>query len=167
MGMSLTVNRVKLLEQLTARRDEINAYYDAEKGKLQAALDAMNTSSAAWAEYHRLISEGLAKGDYVYDNGKIRPAVPANFRLRKSANDEHVSLPDKPGSKDTARFGPRQQVENYLAQIDSYYRQHDVAPYDAAIAILELSDDVTISIEGSNYDRMLSAPIGRNFRWDM
>lgn len=156
MGMSLTVNRVKLLEQLTARRDEINAYYDAEKGKLQAALDAMNTSSAAWAEYHRLISEGLAKGDYVYDNGKIRPAVPANFRL-----------PDKPGSKDTARFGPRQQVENYLAQIDSYYRQHDVAPYDAAIAILELSDDETISIEGSNYDRMLSAPIGRNFRWDM
>lgn len=166
MGMSLSVNRVKLLEQLTVRRDEINAYYDDQKGKLQAALDEMNTSSAAWAEYHRLISVGLANGDYVYDNGKIRPAVPANYRQRKTPTDEHVPLPDKPGSKTGDKWGPRQGIEAALLRIDSYYRAHDLAPYEAAIAMLTLSDDDTTTIEGSNYDRMLSAPIGRDFPWD-
>lgn len=165
MGMSLTVDRVKLLEQLKARRNEVNAYYDGEKAKLQATLDAMNTSSSAWAEYHRLLAEGLAKGDYVYDNGKVRPAVPANYRLRQSPDHEHVPLPDKPGSNAPGRFGPRQEVENNLAQIDAYYRERDVAPFGAAIAILDLSDDEKITIEGSDYDRLLSAPISRNFRW--
>lgn len=164
MGMSLTVDRLRLLEQLRTRRDEINAYYDGERTKLQAALDSLNTSAKAWAEYHRLISEGLTKGDYTYDNGRIRSTVPASAGQRKSPDDTHVPLPDKPGSRTTS-FGPRQHIETNLEQLDSHYRAHDLRPYESAIAILELSDDDKITIEGSDYDRLLSRSVGRNFDW--
>jgi len=159
MGMSLSVNREKLLAQLTEKLDKIDKFYDDEKVKLEAALTALTTGKDAWANYHREIAECLDNGDYVYDNGRIKVA-----RDRHGRQATGKPLPDKPDSKQANNYGNRQQIENNLEWLEQY-RQRDLEPVRAAISILNLSEDESITIEGSDYDRLLSQSVGRNFAW--
>lgn len=158
MGMSLTVNREKLLAQLTTKLDSINAFYDSEKAKLDQALAALTTGKDAWVTYHRLIAEGIENGDYFYDNGRIKPVKTDRGRTAGKP------LPDRPDSKQVNRYGNRGEIEQNLQWLENY-RERDLEPVRAAISILNLSDDETITIEGSDYDRLLSTAVGRHFHW--
>ncbi len=159
MSISLTVNRQKLIDQLKAKRTATVAYYDDQLQKLQKALTDLATGPEAWASYHRTIAEGLTDGTLRYsDGGKL------------VATRKGDPVPVKPNAKPTGGrwHGTRHEIEqgiNYVGP-DGYYRQQDLHPIDAALTLLDLSDEENIEINGADYNLLLSRQVGRNFRWN-
>lgn len=160
-GISLNVNRQKLIDQLTAKRTEIVEDYAKQREHLQGLLDALKTDAGGWADYHKAVAAGLEDGSLRYtDSGKIQ------------ATQRDGLVPVKPNS--TARSHrrgmamTRADIEHNLELLEDggYYFRQDVAPIDAALRILELSDDEVIQIAGSDYDRVLSTG-GRNWHWEV
>lgn len=158
MSISLTVDRQKLITQLTNKRAEIIADYETNRVKLQAQLDGLATSIDGWTTYHQEVIDGLANGSYKYtESGKL------------SVTDRRHTLPVKP-STTTQRGrwgGTRSDLERALEYLveDGYYWKTDVEPYTAALALLDLSDDEKIEINGSDYQGLLSRPGTRNWNW--
>lgn len=162
MSISLTVNRQKLIDQITAKVEEIKADYQKQRDDLTALLAGIDTSSTGWAEYHTAVAAGLTGGTLkVGENGKIL-TVPG----------QNGVIPTKPNSK-TRSFGgigkasaTKANVEYWLtcvAESGPYYNR-DVHPYESALVLLGLSDDEKIEINGGDYNSLLSYS-GRNWNW--
>jgi hypothetical protein len=158
MGMNLTVNRQKLIDQLTAKRAEIIAHYDTQITKLTERLESFKNSNEAWADYYAQVSQGLAAGTLkMSDTGKI------------VASERGGVVPDKPNAKSPRNrwHGSRADIEKSLTYVQEggYYRSQDLQGYDSALQLLELSDDESIVIDGADYNGLLSRGF-RRWNWD-
>lgn len=163
MSISLTVNRQKLIEQLQGKMQAIEEYYVASAAKLDEIKQRLLDSSGGWADYYEKVTDGLRDGTLVVEDGKIKGALNGNGRSRNP-------VPEKPNARTVSwgrsyGFNTAEDVQREIEQLDNY-KERDLAPYKAALALLALSEDETIQINGSDYNGLLSSSVGRNFWWD-
>lgn len=167
--MQMSVNRRELIHALEDQRDKVAAIFQVKVDKAQAKLDELNSGQSVpdWLREVADLVENTAvtvrKGNPLRGNGEsfqVFPDAEADrpkmARILTSNQPWPPEPPAPPGvpafpSNDAAM---REQREAGLAQ---HVRKLETAiqPYEAAIALLNMSDDDKVGVDRADYHRLL------------
>ena len=161
--MQMTVNREQLIEALTEKRDETTTKTQKTVDRCQKAVDDLATTDSpqGWLrEVADLVEAGtLAVSDEgrAYD-GWFRVRTPNRGKGRVVPADE---VPTFPKSNENA-------VQNAKASLAraKINQAESVAPYEAALKLLNMSTDETIGIDAGDYHRLLDGSASKRRRFD-
>jgi hypothetical protein len=160
MEMSMTVNREKLVEALTTKRDEVKEKLQAKVDEAQTKLDAAKESNDVVAFLEKiteLVRDGKVE---VYDyNGRQKSShgrqevLVGMVSTQRGIDGLERVIPDPPSREhETSGIASlTQQLEREKILLDKA-----ITPYNAALQLLEMSDEESVGIPASEYQRLLA-----------
>lgn len=153
MKAILTLKKADLIKKLEERKAEISALYNKQIAEIDQVLDARKdatTNVNQQAEWYAAVAEGLRSGEITLSpTGKLSGAP-----KRPTANNG--------GSKSSWGYYSTADLEATKQEIRNNEAEA-LKPVDTAIDLLNLSTDETVSVDSSDYQRLLSGEIRRYY----
>lgn len=141
--MDMTVKRVDLIDALTKKRDEIIAVYDERIAKAEAKKTAVEDVQKNMKQWHLDVAKLLRAGKIeVSGAGKL------------VGGTERV--PEKPAVTRGRRADWVAEEAQRAVKYLEAYRDEDVEPLNAALLLLNMSADETVSVPSAEYQGLLS-----------
>lgn len=147
IAVTLNVPREQIITELTTRRDEIAAAFDV---KIQAGRDLVATFGAPlnerFADLYQRLSDGLRSGTYVVSESYHRVQLASDGQRPSRWVDQLPQAPNKP------------VIERAVAAAEKA-KTDALQGIDDTLRLLNMSDDETVSVQGEQYQRALSANV--------
>lgn len=136
--MDLQINREKLIDALTKKRDSMEPELRERIADLRERFEKEQETSITLADWHRKVADLLDANEITVVGGIA--AKPNGAR--------HPDLPRRP------QEGPS-EVERELKMLEQRLA-HVCRHHDAAIALIEMSENKVVSISESDYQALLA-----------
>lgn len=152
--MQMTVDRQKLVAALTEKREEVRVENSSQVEKFTKKLEEFEAGASS-------------VGEFLRDLAKIADEHPAHFRvhgydggiyeIRRNDRDDRIKYPHLESTS-------RHTKEDYEEALKVAQKSLEklLAPYDAALNLLDMSTDVTVGIDGGDYHNLLGGLTNKN-----
>lgn len=141
ISLTLNVNREQVITELTTRRADIATAYDTKIEQGRALLDNIDgPEDERVAAYYEKLAAGLRDGTYKF-----------------SVQHQRVQTAD--GSQwleQTPRRLHKQTIEQAIDEAEGW-RDEALEGLDETLALLNMSTDDTVQVQGEQYQKALSA----------